>query len=66
MGTKIWGKPQDGKAEVIDETYRGGDSAAYLVGEYCMAYRGWKIWSGLKRDEPNDTTETTRPSNYFS
>ncbi len=54
MGTKIWGKPKDGKAEVIDETYRDGDSAGYLMGQYRMAYgQDWKIWAGLKRDEPD-------------
>jgi hypothetical protein len=55
MGKKIWGKPKDGDAEVLDETCRGGDSAEYLVAQYQMAFGpNWKVWAGLKRDEPKD------------
>jgi hypothetical protein len=65
MGTKIWGRPKDGDAEVIDETYRGGDSAEYLVGEYQMAFGpSWKIWAGRKKDEPHETSNHVKLSGY--
>lgn len=54
MGKKIWGRPKNGEAEVIDETHRGSDSAEYLVAQYQMAFRDWKIWAGRKKDEPRD------------
>lgn len=47
---KIWGKYR-GKVELIDTCTKG--EAAYLVGEYQLAYGSqWIVWAGLKRDEP--------------
>lgn len=44
----IWGRYQDKEPEKIDE-----GNAAYLVGEYRMAFgRDWTIWRGRKKDEP--------------
>lgn len=50
---KIWGKClQTGKVECIDECAK--KDVGYLINEYLLAFgRGWVIWAGLKRDEPN-------------
>jgi len=46
MTISIWGKYQGKKPEVIDRASSPRD-AAYLVGEYKMAFgRDWVIWSG--------------------
>jgi hypothetical protein len=47
----IWGRYQDGPAEKVDTCAKR--SAAYLLREYRMAFgAGWKLWVGLKREEP--------------
>ncbi len=54
MQITIWGKHKN-KVEPID-TAESKKDAAYLVGEYQLAYGGaWLVWSGLKKDEPKFT-----------
>ena len=48
MTISIWGQPEGGPAEVIDRA-SSMQEAAYLAGEYRMAYgKGWKVWAGRK------------------
>lgn len=45
----IWGKLKGREIEKIDTCTKA--DAAYLVGEYRMAFsKDWVIWAGLKRD----------------
>lgn len=51
MAINIWGKYR-GKSEIIDTAETAKD-AAYLVGEYRLAYgHEWTVWSGRKKDDP--------------
>jgi len=52
MTISIWGRYKDRAPEVIDRAASRMD-AAYLVGEYVLAFgKDWKIWSGRKDEEP--------------
>jgi hypothetical protein len=47
---KIWWRGPNG-VECVDTCSK--KDAAYLVGQYTLAYgHGAKVWAGLKRDEP--------------
>lgn len=44
---RIWGKYRNNPPEVIDTTTK--KEAAYLVGEYRMAFgKDWVVWAGTR------------------
>ena len=52
----IWGRYQ-GKIEKLDSATSPRD-AAYLVGEYRMAFgHGWQIWAGRRDENPHREAE---------
>lgn len=64
----IWGKwHRTGKTERID-TAASKKDAAYLVGEYQMAFgQDWHVWSGRKQDGNRDgaRNETATTDSYL-
>lgn len=57
---EIWGRYKSHRPEKID-TAKNEDEAAYLLYEYKLAYGAlpgqinhgfWKLWTGLRKDEP--------------
>ncbi len=58
----IWGLPPNSgldKIEKVDTCTKA--DAAYLCGEYRMAFRNWTIWAGRKCDCP---IQNQQPSRY--
>ena len=50
MPINIWGRYKKNKPEIIDTAETMKD-AAYLVGEYRMAYgSSWLVWHGRRKD----------------
>ena len=59
----IWGK-YNGRVEKIDDIPKS--DLGYALGEYRMAFgKDWKLWTGLKRDEPSDNVELSGPSKPY-
>jgi len=53
---KIWGCYKNNKPEIIDEVPER--SAVKYLHEYLLAFGpDWKLWLGLKKDEPNPRKE---------